>query len=319
MTDARVGCIGLDWGTTRARAYRMDASGHVLERRSRPLGVRLVARGAFPATLLQIVGDWIDEEPGAPVVASGMVGGQHGWVETPYLDCPAAPSDLARALVEAPAGIASRVWIVPGLTVDDRGGLPDVMRGEETELVGALSEGRAEEHFLLPGTHSKWARVERGRVTALATFPSGELFQLLCEHSTLGARGVEGASDRESLDRVEAFERGAALGVSEGARLGGSLRRLFSARSRVARRELAPGDACEYLSGLIVGCEVREALEGGWASQRLTLVGDDALRARYERVLARAGVGCRRGPRDAAARGQYRLARLAGLVGEGAS
>lgn len=305
--------MGVDWGTTRLRARRMDAAGQVVDRRDRELGVRDLKRVDFAARLRDVVSDWLAEDPDMPVIASGVVGGQHGWLETPYLRCPVGERELAAGLVEVDDPVLSAA-LVPGVTHEPEGAPPDVMRGEETQIIGALDEaGSSEGTFVLPGTHSKWARVESARIASLSTFVTGELFAWLSEQSTLGGRGLQ--SDRVSeQQRVEAFDRGAELGLSLSRAAGGSLRRLFSARSLVGRGELRAEAVSDYLSGLCIGNETREALQAASPPEQVTLVGAPELCDRYARVLARAGIAARRTSPDVAARGQWRLAELAGRL-----
>jgi 2-dehydro-3-deoxygalactonokinase len=250
------------------------------------------------------------------VIASGMIGSRQGWVEVPYRPCPADAAGLAGHLHSHVTARGRRLCFVPGLTV--AGALPDVMRGEETEILGALADQPEGRLFVLPGTHSKWARIEDGRrIASFATYMTGELFAVLKAHSILG-RLMEGGGRDDA-----AFARGAAIGLDGDARHGGLLRRLFSARTLALVGDLAPEATESYLSGLLIGAEVREALAGmgtgpgaaaGAGGGPVTLVGGSELVGRYDRVLALAGVATARAAPDAAARGQFLLAELAGLL-----
>jgi len=307
--------IAIDWGTTSARAYRHDADGRVAGERSAPLGIQQVRDGAFAAALAALLGNWADDP--APRIACGMIGSRQGWVEAPYCDCPAAFGELATALVRTPGGALA---IVPGVTCVDAAGVPDVMRGEETQILGTVAPaagGDAAKHLIvLPGTHSKWAIVAAGRIETFATFLTGELFAVLKDHSILGRMMPSGAAAGEPA--AAAFDRGLDRGLAAGTAAAGLLHDLFGARTLALFAQLEPAATADYLSGLLLGSETREgrtwAARHGVDGRRATLVGAPALCARYARALARAGTTAVAGPADAAARGLWHIARSAGLV-----
>ena len=294
--------VALDWGTSSLRAYLLDGSGRAIESAREPRGIMQVEAGGFAAVFDEIAGAWLQRHPGLPVIAAGMVGSVQGWVEAPYLPCPASPGDLAGALVQAPG---RQLWIVPG--VRQPGDRPDVMRGEETQIAGALAlrpELSADARIVLPGTHSKWARVSAGRIASFTTYMTGELFAVLRDHSILGrAAGSDAGRDGDS-----AFLRGvdAARGADGIAPL------LFSARALVLTGGIAPEDALDYLSGLLIGDELRSALTEPGAAPRL--IGEPALAARYAGALARFGFDGAEAIPDTAAAGLWRIAVAAGIV-----
>ena len=297
--------IAIDWGTTAARAYRMDARGDVCGVHSAPLGIARVQDRRFADALAALLGDW-QNDPG-PRLACGMIGSRQGWREVPYVACPASLDALAGGIATVSgAGLA----IVPGLVTRDPLGMPDVMRGEETQLMGAIAPHEPAVLAVLPGTHSKWARVERGRVVDFATFMTGELYALLLAHSILGRMA-------ERIDRPvigPAFERG----VQRGLRSGGLTHMIFGARTLVLAGELEAPAVDEWLSGVLIGAEIRDAT--AWAQEsavdatHVRVIGDDALVARYASALALAGVMADHGDPHAAARGLWRIAGQAGLV-----
>ena len=149
--------------------------------RTVPLGVLQVQDGCFPEALAKLLGDWHDVA--APRLACGMVGSRQGWREAPYVDCPAPLADLAAGIVHVEGDALA---IVPGVRTRDGNGIPDVMRGEETQLAGASREREDRVLAVLPGTHCKWALVERGRLIDFATFMTGEMYNVLLTHSILG-------------------------------------------------------------------------------------------------------------------------------------
>ncbi|HKB55763.1 MAG TPA: 2-dehydro-3-deoxygalactonokinase, partial [Ramlibacter sp.] len=173
--------IAVDWGTSSLRAARIGSDGAVLDARSLPRGILAVPPGGFPAAFGEICGDWM-REPQAVALICGMAGSRQGWVEAPYCPCPANFADIASRLTWIEPG---RIAMVPGLMCEHEG-VPDVMRGEETQVFGALDLLALEDALLvLPGTHSKWVEVVDARVQAFATFMSGEFYALLRHHSIL--------------------------------------------------------------------------------------------------------------------------------------
>lgn len=300
--------LGIDWGTSSFRAFMIDAHGAVQERLSSEDGILTVPPGGFEATFTRLLAPWLAAHPTLPILASGMVGSRQGWREIGYLTCPVSPQALARALVALPTASGRLVHLVPGLATRDADGLPDVLRGEEVQILGALEEHPEAEILCLPGTHTKWVKIRDGVVVSFATFMTGELFALLKAHSILGRMSVEAAEEEA------AFLHGAEIGLSRAAELGGTLRRLFFARTLALVGELAPSSVASFLSGLLIGCEVREA--SGWMDRHATvvLVGEPALCRRWGCVLARAGWAFAGTSSEVTARGQLELARLAGLV-----
>jgi 2-dehydro-3-deoxygalactonokinase len=312
--------IGLDWGTTSFRAYRLDGTGAVLEAKSAPAGILRVPEGGFEAVLEREVGPWLADAPGLPVIASGMITSRQGWVEVPYRACPAGSAEIAGALLRHETGAGRIVHFVPGLSIVGVDGVPDVMRGEETQIIGAVggsvggAVGGAGGHdagrrlLVLPGTHSKWALVEGGRLVWFATFMTGELFAVLKEHSIL-ARLMAGDADDEA-----AFRRGLGYAQASG---GGLLKRLFSARTLGLFGELPASGVASYLSGLLIGTELREALdclEQPPGDQQITVVGSSELSGRYLAAIEHAGWRGRPAAEHAGARGLFLIARAAGLI-----
>ena len=143
--------IAIDWGSSSFRAYLMSRDAEVLDEFASGDGIGSVAAGAYPATLKRLIGGWLDAHPSLPVIASGMVGSRHGWREAAYVKCPAGPSDVAAHLAQVMAD-GRRVVLAPGLSHVDEAGQPDVMRGEETEILGIADEGAR--LIVLPGSHS---------------------------------------------------------------------------------------------------------------------------------------------------------------------
>lgn len=313
MSQARL--LALDWGTSSLRAYLLGEGGAVIETRQQPWGILHLPEGGFAAALKSVAGDWLDAMPGVPVIASGMVGSAQGWREAAYASCPADCRSLAARLLAFEAWPGVQLHIVPGvLTGGER---PDVMRGEEAQLIGVLARQpvlAAKASLVMPGTHCKWVQVADGCIADFNTYMTGELFALLAQHSILGrpAREAGGAAASDS-----AFERGVSAVRAHGA---GATTLLFSARTLVLTGQLAAADSLEYLSGLLVGEEIRCALrawpdadaDAGDAPR--VLVGDAKLCERYRRALAMFGVQSQAAADGAAPAGLWQIAMQAGLL-----
>ena len=299
--------IAIDWGTTSARAYRLDAAGGVLATRAAPLGIKTILDGRFLPALDVLLADWRDDT--APRIACGMIGSRQGWIEAPYVDCPAGLNQLAGTLTQTPEG---RLAIVPGTRCVDANGVPDVMRGEETQLAGALRDDAPRALAVLPGTHSKWALVEHGVLVDFATYMTGELYAILLDHSILGRMAANGANGKS--EGATAFTRGVARGLATD----GFAHAIFGARTLALAGDLAPEEVGDWLSGVLIGDEIRAAR--GWAAERgddaadVLVIGDDTIVQRYMIALGVAGVRAEAGPAAAAARGLFRIARHAGLL-----
>ncbi|MEY2618577.1 MAG: hypothetical protein RL522_1579 [Pseudomonadota bacterium] len=283
--------IAIDWGTTSLRGALLDRQGAVLQERSAPLGILHVPAGGFEATFQDLFGDWM-RPPSQVALMAGMVGSQQGWQEAPYCPCPAGAQDIANALRWVQPG---RIAIVPGLScrqdglrqVPDLAQVPDVMRGEETQILGALATtGESDATLVLPGTHSKWASVSGHRVEDFTTYMTGEVYQLLRQHSIL-ARTLPTTADAAAPDD-EAFDWGVMRALEE---RGGLLHTAFSVRTLSLFRQVPPERLSDYLSGLVIGEEVRAQAPD--PATPVLLVGATGLTARYERALSLAGIPSR--------------------------
>lgn len=270
--------IAVDWGTSSLRGARLDAVGGVLEEKSAPLGILNVPNGDFADVFASLFSDWM-KLPGSLCLISGMAGSRQGWVEAPYVACPAGPEELKRHLHWIEPG---RIALVPGLSVE-QGEVPDVMRGEEVQIFGAMRlVGLTDGLFVLPGTHSKWATVREGWVMGFRTCMTGEFYGLLSQHSIL-ARTLEADAP---LDEAM-FLRGVAR-AGEG---NGLLHDAFGVRALALFDRLSPAQSASYLSGLLIGHELRAPeLPAG---REVIVIGAPALTARYALALERSGARVR--------------------------
>jgi 2-dehydro-3-deoxygalactonokinase len=290
--------LACDWGATNLRAWTLDAHGAIVGRQAFPLGVSKLAPGEAAQRFEAEVRPGLAAQ-GLPAILCGMVGSNLGWTAVPYADCPAGLADLAGNLTT----VADRVRIVPGLRCEGIAGSPDVMRGEETQILGWLArhpERRSGRHVLChPGTHAKWVLIEDGRIARFVTAMTGELFAVLGRHSVLRSDAAD--------DDDAAFNQGlAAAGEGDGLAA-----RLFTARARVVGGGAPAATTPSYLSGLLIGAEVASAPRFlGDAPKDVVLLGDAALCGRYRRALVHAGVGVEAFDGEAAA--------IAGLFALGA-
>jgi len=294
--------IALDWGTSSLRGYLLGDNGEILESRQADRGILKVAGGGFASTYLEFCSDWVD----LPAIASGMIGSKQGWKEAPYVPAPASLQQIAAGLVSVDIPGRWPLRIVPGVSCRDRDGVPDVMRGEETQLLGAMAgEGSEVRSFVLPGTHSKWAVAGHAGIERFSTFMTGELFAVLRTHSILGRL----MPDTSVVAAGDGFRRGATASLrGTGGRL---LKRLFSARTLGLFGEVPPHELASYLSGLLIGEEVFGALSAGLLDDAGTvgIVGDAALADLYREVLSMTGVESRVLPSDLAAAGLWQISR----------
>jgi 2-dehydro-3-deoxygalactonokinase len=295
-------------------------------------GVDIVAR--FEFAFEEACGDWIRAAPHAPLIAAGMVGSRQGWLEAPYLSVPIAVDQIGGTLSTVQTRTGQIVHIVPGLI--ENSALPNVMRGEETQVIGALSmldfantlsranQGHEQDEILigLPGSHSKWVpvrvqhRAGQSHIEHFHTFMTGEVYAALCEHTILG-RGMQ--TSAVNSDNHAAFDRGVRVAQTPAGRAG-VLSTIFSTRTLGLTGVLDGADQREYLSGLLIGHEVAalQALLAQQAHQptRVILIGDAALCIRYTRALKAYGLDQVEVAGQATERGLWQLAMAAGLLSE---
>ncbi|MEB3366534.1 2-dehydro-3-deoxygalactonokinase [Saccharopolyspora mangrovi] len=316
MTDARStpSLIALDWGTTAQRAWLLDHVGQIIAARRPDQGLLAMtadidphdarARAhAYESAFWAACGDWLTANPDLPVIACGMVGSAQGWSDAGYLTVPAQPKYRPGSLVPV-AHRAGVVHLVPGLRIPSADGIPgNVLRGEETQIVGALEalgDPAGQLTLILPGTHSKWVRIEDGTVTSFATAMSGELFGLLTADGILARTAAEPARDDE------AFARGLAAGRSRH----GLLTELFGARPLVLDGLLDPASVADYVSGVLIADEVAHLVRG---TGPVVLCGGADLSRRYAQAFAAHGVEPTVLAEDVTARGLWQIAFATGL------
>jgi 2-dehydro-3-deoxygalactonokinase len=275
--------IAGDWGTSHLTLALCDDDGHALETRKGPGAAQ--SRGRFAQVFDELAADWINVHGTLPAVLCGMVGSAFGWREAPYLPSPADLYELS----DQPVVVRDRVTLVPGMRCTNPLGAPDVMRGEETQLLGAhcldgsVSSGKS--LVCMPGTHTKWVSMNRTVVQEFLTAPTGELFAMLCEHSVL-VRDASTPVEHRAAD----FERG----LVESAKHPDAslLHQLFQSRSLRLDQQLSPAGAASWMSGLLIGTDVRGALRlfaEHDTSAPVYVIGTAHLTERYARALACSG------------------------------
>ncbi len=318
VNDTTADLLALDWGTSSLRAFLMQ-DGRIIETRQSDHGIQHLpspgVRG-FEQAFRAIAGDWVQHRPTLAVVASGMVGSAQGWLEAPYVRCPADIRMLAHHHVKVSTGLGPDLVIAPGVLFDQPGQIPDVMRGEEIQIAGALSENRqwtARCCVVLPGTHSKWVLVEDGRSLRFSTYMTGELFAVLCQHSILGRLLPE---DRKTAAKAgsEAFEFG--LAEARRGRAGDLTHQMFATRTLGLTGRLPPDALADYLSGLLIGNELVSGLAGigEQASMPLVLIGESALCQRYADAFSILGRPVAAVLGNTAAPGLWNFALVGGLI-----
>jgi 2-dehydro-3-deoxygalactonokinase len=274
-----------DWGTTHCRLFLCQGDGSVLDSVTGPGAAD--SRGRFETIFDGLQSPWRQRYGALPTILCGMVGSSIGWVQAPYVACPALPTQIAAACVSPPDDSIS---IVPGLSCRNRFGAPDFLRGEETQIMGALSKDaalcRGHRLLCLPGTHTKWVLLEDGAISEFLTAPTGEVFALLQEHSVL----VRDAPQAATAPGGESFEQGLAeFNRFPQAQL---LHRLFECRARRLSGELTPQAAAAFLSGLLIASDVAGALQAlphAVAGRSVQLIGSPQLNTLYASALERHG------------------------------
>ncbi|AXB47875.1 2-dehydro-3-deoxygalactonokinase [Amycolatopsis albispora] len=311
MTDTEPALVALDWGTSGQRAWLLGTGGRVLDGRRSKRGLLAVTEGidpgdpaaraaAYETAFRQACGDWLTAHPGLPAIACGMVGSAQGWTDTGYRAVPSTLDFTGLVPVPHRDGV---LHLVPGLRIPSGDRPGDVLRGEETQLAGMLDVLTGPCTVVLPGTHTKWVRVEGDTVTGFATSMSGELHGLLTKHGIFARTAAEPVRDDA------AFERG----LAAGRRSRGLAAELFGARPLVLDGALAPASLPDYLSGVLLADEVAHQLSTS-DTERVVLCGTADLCRRYAAALADRGVAAVVLTEETTVRGLWRIATAAGLV-----
>jgi len=238
-----------------------------------------------------------------PLIASGMITSRNGWLETPYLDVPSGADQLATVLVNIPLSNGTLLHFITGVTDQDA---PDVMRGEETQIAGAVESGLADGICVMPGTHSKWVTVSEGRIVNFETVMTGEVFEALQRHTILGKLMSDGTFSEDG------FRKGVTAGLTAGPRL---LQALFRVRTLPLFEKLAEEKVSDYLSGMLIGAEIQGAMSNRpMHEEPITIIGREDLANRYAIALQVSGYQSTHAPQNIVARGHFGIAKAAGLL-----
>lgn len=273
--------IAVDWGTSRLRAALLGTGGKVLAEAESEDGIGALAAGQHEVAFERLTAGW----PKVPAIMAGMVGSRQGWREAPYVPCPATTADIARGIARFETARGRPVAIVPGIAL--RAGEGDVMRGEETQIAGLIA-GASEfaGTAILPGTHSKWVRIDNGTLVDFQTFMTGELFEVLSQTSFLRHSVSDDGGDLSaSPEFALAVRRTAVEGLP-------FLAGLFPVRARQLLADVPPADNLAYLSGLVIGGEIAAARATGrlQAGGAIRIVGARSLARAYGKALEIAGL-----------------------------
>jgi 2-dehydro-3-deoxygalactonokinase len=290
--------IALDWGTSSFRAYLLDQSGNIVEKISADAGILSVENVQFAETLRQQLDRFKLRPSHLPIIAAGMITSKQGWVETPYAECPVNTQDLANALSSLDTEEFGKIWFVPG--VKQLQPEPDIMRGEETQIAGLDSSAKLT--VLLPGTHSKWVRLERGTITGFTTYMTGDLFNAVKNHTILKPLSTGDWSP-------SAFKEGVLDGYSHIKKGKGLLSVLFKTRVKSILSLSDNAGNENYLSGLLIGTEIGEAISTGYHSRDpIVVLGSETLTKLYITALKECDLTGEPAPADISSRGLYRIA-----------
>ncbi|MRM12771.1 2-oxo-3-deoxygalactonate kinase [Enterobacter cloacae subsp. dissolvens] len=262
--------IAIDWGSTNLRAWLCQGE-QCLESRQSAAGVTRLNGKSPEAVLAEVTQNWRDSV--TPIVMAGMVGSNVGWKIAPYLPVPAHFSAIGEQLTS----VGDNIWIIPGLCVS-RDDNHNVMRGEETQLLGARTLSPSSV-YVMPGTHCKWVQADAEQIHDFRTVMTGELHHLLLAHSLVGA-GLP-----EQAPSAAAFSAGLARGIASP----DVLPQLFEVRASHVLGNLPREQVSEFLSGLLIGAEVASMREFVGREQAVTIVAGAALTSRYEQAFRAIG------------------------------
>ena len=307
--------VGIDWGSTRLRVHLVAGDGTRLESRASAPEAKtgaqhLIDRGGrpadFEAVLAHLAGDWLDLA--LPRLMCGAVGSERGWRAAPYVGCPAGLAEVAAALTRVKTSVYGEIGLVPGCNAGFTDGEPEMMRGEETQVLGLLGGDAAPpELVILPGTHSKWVSLASGRITGLRTYLTGEL-----RAHILGAGCLVPPPEVNQIGDAAALREGAALAAGSGA----LSRLLYAGRARRLAGRLPAEHVAAFLSGVLIGQELEDEAATLTGTARVALVASGAAAETYGTLLADRGVRPERhDPDEVTARGLFAIARAAGWIG----
>jgi len=303
--------IALDWGSTRFRGWLLDPNGIEIDKIDEEFGILNINHSQYIDVFEKQLGSWIKEHGSIPIIAAGMIGSRQGWMETPYLNCPTGPEQLAQnltylkinsKLINDPISMA----IVPGIQYFENG-IPDVMRGEETQIAGLLWSQHQVGLCIFPGTHSKWIFTNKGIIESFTTFMTGEIFSLMEKHSIVNRLMVGKSFNRED------FLSGCNQSLSSSY---GFLKQIFSARTMGLFDKVKPKGIYSYLSGIVIGNEIKDGLDNyyknsSYKEKTIIMNGENSLCNLYKIAFEIAGVKVKLEKKNLVAKGLFQIAQKA--------
>lgn len=237
--------VAVDWGTTNFRAFLMKGN-RLIDEVSNMEGILSVKKGMFEITLYQNIINWLKSHTNLPIIMAGMVGSQQGWREIPYLTLPATFDELSNAAQKLQVNWQSQIWLIPGVQSVSQYSLPDVMRGEETQLLGLPED--TDNYIILPGTHSKHCIMSNGTINTVTSFMTGELYSLLINYSMIG---------KELFEQIDS-EKFFLIGVDSVQDNIPFTHLIFSARTKRLNNEIPNKFIGSYISGILIGTELKK-------------------------------------------------------------
>ena len=278
---ARPSLIGVDWGSTRFRAYLLDEAGKLIDSVTSNRGIFSRKHKTYEEILFRNCERWLRWMPEIPVLMAGMIGSRNGWIETGYLSCPVSVRSLGANIVQVQDICSHHAYIVPGISYLASPRMPDVIRGEETQIFGVLDRPAVKNLIAcVPGTHSKWIQVENNKITRFSTYITGEMFAAILRCGSISSILDDCTHDADN------FMEG--VGVSQ--RAGGLLNHLFSIRSRAVTSRNGSVLNKSYLSGLLIGAEIRSALEIYPEVSDIVVIGAESLIHDYSLAFSAMGI-----------------------------
>lgn len=277
----RLGFVAIDWGSSRFRAYLVDITGNTLDQVQSDQGIFYCEKGAFENTLWHACKHWLNHKHKIPILMAGMIGSRDGWFETQYLPCPVSIHSLGNSIVQIPDLHSHPVYVVPGISLTSSSGLPDVIRGEETQIFGALDQSLQNNLLVcVPGTHSKWVRVKNNQITRFSTFMTGEVFSVIQQCGSISSLLGECDFNKDTF----------LAGVDVSQNKGGLLHHIFSIRARIVsgQKDMVPDKS--YLSGMLIGAEIKSAMELYPGVTDMRIIGTDALVHDYSLAFSALGI-----------------------------
>lgn len=288
--------VGVDWGSSSFRAYQFDEQGTVVAELSADKGIREIQPATpehYEQVLFELIGPWLSD--GDTVLLSGMITSRAGWVETPYLACPVDVTTIA-SFAQCINARNVQLRFLPGIKQEHP--TPDVMRGEELQLLGAANQDGVST-MVLPGTHSKWASMRGTELSQFRTVITGELFEVIFKNTLVGA-----------IFTSSVFNEGSFLeGVSAGYETATLVSDIFTLRSSVLLEHASSDVQHSRLSGMLIGHELREGLQLMGATNNVVLVGSESLCSLYQLAFTQVGLSANRYNEVAAVAGFQKVAR----------